>query len=128
MVEEEGRQGARVSPLWCCAYRGPHAGRPFSAHGKASVSLTSSWGFAFCHMKNLSLLSFACSLNQVTLNKRGPPPGDSANCLPRFEDTGLVASLLPLQYKRKQKALGVSACVSITGYPARRSSSEFPEQ
>ena len=74
MVEEEGRQGARVSSLWCCAYRGPHAGRPFSTHSRASVSFTSSWGFAFCHMKNLSLLSFACSLNQVTLNKRGPPP------------------------------------------------------
>ena len=87
-----------------------------------------SLGFAFCHMKNLSLLSFAYSLSQVTLNKRGPPPCDSANCLPRFEDAALGASLLPPQHKRKQKALGVSACVSVTGYPTRRSSSEFPEQ
>ena len=64
---------------------GAHLQRPRQSLCLFRVSL----GFAFCHMKNLSLLSFAYSLSQVTLNKRGPPPCDSANCLPRFQDAAL---------------------------------------
>lgn len=67
MVEEAGGQDG-VSTVLCtpCA----PCGHAHSEHMVKPLSFTSFPGSPFCHVKNLSVLKFACSLNQNAERER----------------------------------------------------------